>query len=158
MFNDESLDTLRELVIFKGLSNEQLNRVASCGQSARFDNNAIIIEEGQTEHPLYIILEGQVDIFLPKKQKDNLPDRPTRIKLSRLVKGECFGEYSLIDNEPASASVVATCPCTMLKITRKHFREVIDSNDNVAKIIYRNMLKALIKRARKSVEDLNICF
>lgn len=158
MLNDESLSTLRALKIFKGLSDDQLKLVSSCGKLVKFDGRAIILEEGQTEQPLYIILEGRVDVFLPKKQKDNLPDRPTAIRISQLSMHDCFGEYSLIDNEPASASVIATEPCTLLAISREHFRQMIDSSDEMAKTIYLNMLKALIKRARKSVEDLNICF
>ncbi|MFC1859067.1 cyclic nucleotide-binding domain-containing protein [Thermodesulfobacteriota bacterium] len=158
MLNDESLGNIHELKILRGLSDDQLKMIFTYGQLVRFDSNDIILEEGQTKHPLYIIVKGQVEVFLPKQGKDHLRERPTKIRLTQLVQGDCFGEYSLVDNEPASASVIAAVPCVILKISREHFREILASSAEMAKIIYLNMLKILIKRARKSVEDLNICF
>ena len=90
--------------------------------------------------------------------KDHYEERPSKIKLNQLTQGDCFGEYSLIDNEPASASVVAIGPCEILKISREHFRKIITSSDTAAKIIYLNMLKVLIKRARQSDKELDMCF
>jgi len=158
MVNDRSLGILKESKIFRGLSDDQVKMISSYTKFLRFNSNDIIIEEGQTGHPLHIILKGQVEIFLPKQMKDHFQERPTKIRLNQLNQGDCFGEYSLIDNEPASASVIAVGPCEVLKISREHFRKIITSSDTIAKIIYLNMLKVLTKRARESDKVLDMCF
>lgn len=124
----------------------------------KLNRGDIILEEGQTGQPLYIIIDGQVEVFLPKKMKGSFKERPTKIRLGRLNRGDCFGEYSLIDNEPASASVIADGPCEVLKISREYVRETLGSSDAIAKTIYLNMLRVLIIRARESDKVLDLCF
>jgi len=158
MFENNILEILQESKIFQGLSDEYMGMIAARGDLINHNQNDVIIEEGQTGHPLYIIVEGQVEVFLPKKKKYYTQERPTRVKLNRLAPGDCIGEYSLIDNEPASASVAAIEPCKVFTITRKDFLEIINSSDHLAKIIYKNMLKVLIKRARQYSHELDFCF
>ncbi len=158
MFNNELLDILKASKIFKGLSDDYLQIISSYGDMLQIKGNDTIIEEGQIGHPLYVIIEGQVEVFLPKIRKGGLKERPTRIRLSRLAKGDCIGEYSLIDNEPASASVVAIEPCKIFKISRSGFEKMIISSDHLAQIIYKNILRVLIKRSRQYDNELDICY
>jgi CRP/FNR family cyclic AMP-dependent transcriptional regulator len=158
MLNDESLRILQESRIFRGLSDDHVKMVSTYIELSRFNNNDIIIEEGQTGHPLYIIMRGQVEVFLPEKGKNHTEERPTKISLKMLTQGECLGEYSLMDNEPASASVVAVKPCEILKISRENFKKIINSGDYIEKVIYKNMLRVLIKRARDYDKELDLCF
>ena len=158
MFNNELLDILQKSKIFKGLSDDYLQKISSHGNMLQIKRNDIIIEQGQTGHPLFVITEGQVEVFLPKIRKGGMQERPTKIRLNRLTKGNCIGEYSLIDNEPASASVVAMEPCKILKISRSEFEKMIISSDYLAQVIYKNMLKVLIKRSRQYGNELDICY
>jgi CRP-like cAMP-binding protein len=158
VFNDELLDILRKSKIFKGLSDDYLQKISSHGNMLQIKRNDIIIEQGQTGHPLFVIIAGQVEVFLPKIIKGGMQERPTRIRLNRLASGDCIGEYSLIDNEPASASVVAIEPCKIFEISRSEFEKIIISSDHLAQIIYKNMLKVLIKRSRQYDNELDICF
>ena len=158
MFDDESLRILQESKIFRYLSDDQIKMIATYIELLRFNNNDIIIEEGQTGHPFYIIMKGQVEVFLPEKREDPTEERPARITLKRLTQGDCIGEYSLIDNKPASASVVAVEPCEVYKISRENFGKIISSSDNIEKVIYKNMLMVLIKRAREYDKELDLCF
>jgi formate hydrogenlyase transcriptional activator len=158
MSDKNVLEILQQAKIFQGLSDEYMGMIFTRGDLIDYNQNDVIIEEGQTGHPLYIIVEGQVEVFLPKKKKYYTQERPTKVKLNHLVSGDCIGEYSLIDNEPASASVAATEPCKIFTITRKDFLEILNSSDYLAKIIYKNMLKVLIKRARQYSHELDLCF
>ena len=158
MFNNELLDILRESKIFKGLSDDYLQTISSHGNMLQIKGNDIIIEEGQIGHPLFVIIAGKVEVFLPKTRKRGMQERPTKIRLNRLAKGDCIGEYSLIDNEPASASVAAVEPCKIFKISRSEFEKMIISSDHLAQIIYKNMLKVLIKRSRQYDSELDICY
>jgi CRP-like cAMP-binding protein len=158
MINDMLLSILKEVRIFRGLSDDQLKEISNYTERISFSSNDIIIEEGQTGHPLHIILKGQVEVFLPKQKKGDFQERPTKIRLGQLDQGDCFGEYSLIDNEPASASIIAVGPCEVLQLSREDFRKILTSSDAIAKITYLNMLKVLTKRARESDKVLDMCF
>ncbi len=158
MFNNKLLDILQESKIFKGFSDDSLQIISSHGNMLQIKGNDIIIEEGQIGHPLYVIIEGQVEVFLPKTRKEGMQERPTRIRLGRLTQGDCIGEYSIIDNQPASASVIAIEPCKIFAISRSEFEKIIISSDYLASIIYKNMLKVLIKRSRQYDNELDICY
>ncbi len=58
-----------------------------------------IIEAGKVEQRMYIILGGSVDILLS--------DGKSFITVATLNKGDFFGEISLFNNSPRSATVVA---------------------------------------------------
>jgi CRP-like cAMP-binding protein len=75
-----------------------------------------------------------------------------------MAQGDCFGEYSLIDKQPASAAVIAMEPCRLFEISRSHFEEILNTSDFIAKTVYKNILLIIIKRARDSNRELDICF
>jgi CRP/FNR family cyclic AMP-dependent transcriptional regulator len=158
VFKNELLRILQEAKIFGGLSDDHIEMISTHGRILNVNINDIIIEEGQAGHPLYVIMEGRAEVFLPKKRKGHTKERPTRIKLNRPAQGDCIGEYSLIDYEPASASVVAITPCKVFEISRADFGKIMTSSDNLAGNVYRNMLKVLIKRSRQSDKELDICY
>ena len=62
--------------------------------------------------------------------------------------GDFFGEYSLIDSKPASASVIATQAGELIKITKHNMDNILENNDRIAKIVYLNILKILVERLR----------
>jgi len=158
MSNTDTVDILRASKVFNGLSDDHLKMISENGKAASFEPNATIIKEGQTEHPLFIVIKGQVEVVLPKQDGKQDFARATRIKLSRLAQGDCLGEYSLIDKQPASASVIAVEPCTLFEISRSDFEKIINSSDSLGKTVYKNILLITIKRARDSNRELDICF
>ena len=144
--------------IFNDLSDDHLMMVSDSGNVVTFNKNDTIIKEGQTGHPFFIVIKGQVEVVLPKEIGVQSAGRATRIKLSQLAPGDCIGEYSLIDKEPASASVVAIEPCMLFEIARQNFEKILDSQDFLAKTIYKNILLIMIKRARDSNRELDIYY
>ena len=158
MNSDELLGLLRESKIFRGISDEHLRKIAAHGDILHFSKNDLLIEEGQVGNPLSVILEGQAEVFLPKKRKDDNKERPTGIILDRFSQGDCAGEYSLIDNKPASASVIATQPCKIFRLARDEFQKIITYSNELEKTIYKNMLRVLIHRCRQSDSELDICY
>jgi CRP-like cAMP-binding protein len=58
-----------------------------------------IIEAGKMESRMYILLEGFVSIYLT--------DGKNRIEVAKLKKGDFFGEMSLFNNSPRSATALA---------------------------------------------------
>lgn len=65
----------------------------------RYQNSEKIIEAGKRENKMYIILEGFVTIYLT--------DGKNKIEVARMKKGDFFGEMSLFNNTPRSATAIA---------------------------------------------------
>lgn len=64
-----------------------------------FQNAEKIIQTGMKENRMYIILDGFVSIYLT--------DGKNKIEVAKLKKGDFFGEISLFNNTPRSATVTA---------------------------------------------------
>ena len=105
---------------------------------------------------LYVVLSGQLKVMLLALDRKDHPNRVQDIHLGTLKPGDCFGEYSLIDSEPASASVVAVEPTELLKITGRDFRTAAAHNDRLAKQIYCNLLQILVQWLRKHNQELDL--
>ncbi|MBU4185912.1 MAG: cyclic nucleotide-binding domain-containing protein [Proteobacteria bacterium] len=158
MSSDEMLNILRGTKVFEGISEEHLDLISTCGNLVTFVKGETIIREGQQGHPLFVVIKGQVEVVLPKQISGQTVERPTKIKISDVRPGYCIGEFSLIDGKPASASVIASEPCELIEITRPDWEKIINSSDELAKNIYKNMLLIVINRARQKIKELDICF
>jgi CRP-like cAMP-binding protein len=115
-----------------------------------------VLAEGQRGEALYVVLSGQCKVMLLAVDRRGHPNRVQDIHLSTLGRGDCFGEYSLIDSEPVSASVIATAPAELLKITGQDFQAVAAHNDRLAKTIYCNLLHIMVRRLRKHNQELDL--
>jgi len=154
----EIIALLKKSKIFRGLSNDDLAFISENGRKRAFDGNDTIIREGQSGHSLFIVIKGKLEVVLPKDGNDLQMSRPTRIKLDRLSQGDCTGEYSLIDEQPASASVIAIEPCELFEISRAGFAKILSAGDHIARHIYENILILIIARARKRNKELDLCY
>jgi len=108
MNRDELLGVLRESRIFRDINDDHLNEIVSHGEILDFGKHDLLLEEGPAKNTFNDILDGQVEVYLPQERNYDNAAKPTKIVLDRFSQGDCAGEYSLIDNKPASASVKAT--------------------------------------------------
>ncbi|MEJ2270283.1 MAG: cyclic nucleotide-binding domain-containing protein, partial [Desulfobulbaceae bacterium] len=86
----------------------------------RFKKGATIIHEGTTGSNAYLILSGSVEVF--KKVGGE------KLVLSRLVKGNIFGEMSLVDEKPRSATIVALEETEVRILSRERFESMLEQN------------------------------
>ena len=156
MTDSDLMCFLKSSKILREISDDDIKKIVLNGNVLNFRKGDILIREKQQNHGLFIILTGKVEVFLPETANGATKIRATRAKLARLSSGDCIGEYSLIDNNPASASVLAIEPCEVFEISKENFEVLIDENDRMGKKIYRNMLDVLVKRARQYDEELDM--
>jgi CRP-like cAMP-binding protein len=162
MVEDETLRTLVNAEIFTGLTPDEVKIFYDASQRVTCEKPATVIEKDQVGAALYIILRGQFEVdlplgvYVPQQIGSQVERRMTKVQLNTLNEGDCFGEYSLIDQQPTSASVIATQPGELIKITKPAFEAILETNDHVAKIIYGNILRILIRRLRKLNTDYNL--
>lgn len=157
MFDEEAeaLELLGSAEVFRGLTQEDLQALLKICKRETRKRHEVILNEGQTGPGLYIVIRGLLEVYLPKSSADG-KERFSRITLSKMSSGACLGEYSLIDNNLASASVVCLEETTLFKITRLDFEELVDTSNRLGNIIYRNLLLALIQRLRDKDLELDV--
>jgi CRP-like cAMP-binding protein len=124
---------VRGVSIFNELRDDFLVRLASIMDELSFPANHTIFTHGQEGRSLYILVSGRVKV--------HINDRV----LANLEKGACFGEMSVFDAEPRSASVITLEPCECLVLTQQQLYEAIDETPGIAI----NIIRLLSRRIRQ---------
>jgi CRP/FNR family cyclic AMP-dependent transcriptional regulator len=68
----------------------------------------------------------------------------------RMSAGDFFGEISLLDNGPRTATVTAESPVKLLGLTQWGFKRLVESNPGIAT----KMLKTMASRLRAATADI----
>jgi signal transduction histidine kinase len=102
------------------------------------DPGEIIFHEGDPGDSMFLIYSGQVAIL-----KNGL-DSPTILAYRQV--GELFGEMSILDSQPRSATVVALEKTRLMEISRQRFEQLIDETPGVGRSIM-EMLSATLRQA-----------
>ena len=132
---------LRQIPIFSGLDDDELDFLARVASQREYPKDSYIIREDEPGLSLFIVRSGVVDVIL--EQPDATP-----VTLSTLRSHEFFGEMSLFDGKPRSATVVAREHSTIVEITRDILLTKISKHPDIALKI----LAQMSQRIRRSDE------
>lgn len=135
----ERLLFIRAVPIFKELRDDFLVRLASVMNELSFPTNHTIFTEGKEGRSLYIVVSGRVRVHLENRD------------LANLEQGACFGEMSLFDAEPRSASVTTLESCECLMLTQIQLYDAIDETPEIAI----NIIRLLSRRIRELNHKIN---
>jgi CRP-like cAMP-binding protein len=130
-------DFLREVPFFAGLCTDDLECLARHVRTEQFSKRDAIIHEGDTDGRLYVIISGLVHVVKDRGKR-------TERFLAALGPRDYFGEMSLIDNCPRSATVVAREETQVLSIDQLDLKEEIEKAPSIAW----ELLTTLTKRMR----------
>lgn len=136
----ERLLFVRGVPIFKELRDDFLVRLASVMDELSFPKDYTIFTEGQEGRALYIVVSGRVRVHLGNRD------------LAELDEGACFGEMSLFDSEPRSASITTLEPCDCLVLTQQQLYDAIDETPGIAINIIRLLSRRIRELNRKNQE------
>jgi len=138
-----SIDLLKQVSIFSGLSDEQLMHIANLCREVTHNKGDIIVREKESSSDLYIIREGTVEVVL------GTPSMPGPMPLIHLGKGQIFGEVALVDRGLRSATVNAMTDNTVLyAISRDDFIELCDKDTHIGYIVMGNIAADLSFKLR----------
>jgi CRP-like cAMP-binding protein len=101
-----------------------------------YQAGALIVQEGDTGSSAYLLKSGTVEV---SKTVEN-----TRIVLAVLEPGQVFGEMSLLDEQPRSATVTTLETCVVEEVGQEEAEEIIEG----ASPLLRSMLTVLVDRIR----------
>lgn len=128
---------LGTIPLFQGLNETDLAVIEDLSVERSFPRGTIILTEGDMGDSLYAIVRGRVKVFIGDEDG-------REITLKILTVGDFFGEMSLIDKQPRSASVT-TLENTTLKVLSQHaFQECLKRAPSIATTV----MTALAKRLR----------
>ena len=102
---------LAEAPFFQFLDEQERQELARHLENVRFTAGAAIFQYGEPGDAVYVIRQGAAEVFI----KD---DTGQRIVLERLGVGDMFGELSLLDGGPRTASVLAVEDVEALRLDR----------------------------------------
>lgn len=143
----EGIELLQKTPLFRRLSFDETNRLASIMESHEIPAGKTIIEENALGDALWIVLKGEVNV---SRDADRDGKHSEAEILGTLGPGELFGEMSLVDDLLTSARITASTPCRLLKIPRRQFEMLVQSNEALALKVYRAFCQTLSERLRKA--------
>ncbi len=94
------------------------------GLGRTFENGEVIVRQGEEGDCMYVVQEGQVEVYLEKEGRE----LPLRV----LGKGEFIGEMSIFEREVRSASVRAVGSARLLTVDRVGFLRRIHEDPSLA--------------------------
>lgn len=136
-------DCLKNIPLFSNLSRSQRNLIQSCCKSIAVPMGRVILYQDEISYNLHIVLSGRIKISLTSQQGRELI-------LDTLADGDFFGELSLFDKKPRSATVTAESNANILVLARDAFMEIIKKNPDI--VI--NILTTMARRLRSADEKI----
>ncbi len=138
----ELIDILRNVELFEGLTDQELNQVASLCLKRTFQENEIIAKQDSQGEELFIIQEGFVEVAVQTQGG--------RKVIVNLGNGQTIGEMSLIDQGRRSATVRALSSPTVVQIIEQQdFADLCESECHIGYIVMHNIASDLSFRLRQ---------
>jgi CRP/FNR family transcriptional regulator, cyclic AMP receptor protein len=134
-----TLSSYREL--FPALSPEDLAVLARCGAIKAYPRNTMLFQEGQPSADLYIVVTGQIKVFVSEAQGKE-------VTLTLEGPGGYFGELGLVDEAPRSASVMTTEPSQLVVVSKADFQRCLAAHPDLGI----KLMRALVQRVRTLTE------
>ncbi len=137
------INILRKIPLFTELSEDELQAVAELITRQDVQKKNIVVQEGEPGEALYIILEGSVKI-------SSYTAEGREIVLSLLNKGSFFGEMSLLDKRPRSATVTTMEDARFAQVRRTDLEPLLLKQPGIAL----KLLSEVVARLRRTSQVL----
>jgi len=133
MTRDRDLEKMiADVDLFVGLSRAQIRQLAGAAREVSHPPGKAVAAEGHGGLAFHLVLEGQATVSRDGRE------------LRTLGPGDYFGEISMIDGRPRSATVVAGDGLTVLAVPHQEFEKLLERDVDFARAI----LKSLCARLR----------
>ncbi len=137
-----STDFLSKIPIFEKLSSSDLEVLRNLWKPRNVTKGEVLFRKGDSGSSMYMIEEGSIEISVP------LQNQKKEMRVSVLHEGEFFGELSLIDGLPRTATARALEPCRLLEMKREDFIRFLAERPAIAI----SMMGEIGKRLRETDE------
>lgn len=124
-------DLLASVPLFQGLTRKELREILACSKMIEFRPGRDIVTEGRQGIGFHLILEGRAKVTVGGWQR------------ATLGAGDYFGEMSLLDGSPRSATVTAETPLRTLALPSWDFQAIVKKNPSIAVKLLSEMTRRL---------------
>jgi CRP-like cAMP-binding protein len=132
---------LRSIGLFGAMSDEVLAHLTSSLSVTTPSAGDIVFREGDEASDLYVVISGEVEVL--KRSK-----RGVDARVALLGPGDWFGEMSIVDVQPRSATVRALAPGRLLRITAADLDALYRHDVKSYALIVLNIARELSRRLR----------
>jgi CRP-like cAMP-binding protein len=132
------INLLRNLVIFDGLGDGELRKVARLFTQKLFRANERIFSKGDSSSEAYIVMRGQIEI---RREDEGKP-------IAIFGSGQILGEIAFLDGAPRTAMAMPTQPSILLVVQREAFNELVQREPHLGMVVMRNVAIELSRRLR----------
>jgi CRP-like cAMP-binding protein len=122
---------LRKIWLFSGCSQTELRKVTRVLAEVTVPAGTLLVEEGQPGLLFFVVLSGRASVTRGRRT------------VSGLGPGDFFGELSLLDREPRSASVTSDTDMTLLVLRQHHFQKLLRATPTLTRTLLRAMADRL---------------
>jgi CRP/FNR family transcriptional regulator, cyclic AMP receptor protein len=143
---EQELSYLKQVPLFAGLNDEDFRELMGIAKRRVFRSGEVIFHRDDPGQVLYVIKEGKVKICLIS------PDGQ-EMTLVVFGKGECFGEFAILDGLPRSTDAIALEKVECYTLQRSDFHNTIMKNPKIA-IQILEVLCGRLRTTNQMVEDL----
>ncbi|MFN8375770.1 MAG: cyclic nucleotide-binding domain-containing protein [Anaerolineae bacterium] len=142
MHEEDLTQVMRRVELFRGLSQEQLKRIAGISQREVYQRGQTICVQGSPGDKIYIISHGQVEVVVQDSSGAAVP-------VVYLGTGQVVGEMALIDEGKRSASVLGADDDTIVySIPHQDFRQLCATDTGIGYVMMRNLAQDLSFKLR----------
>ena len=124
----QRVKTLRRVELFAQMTDEELSSLAERLKYAQFAKGNIISRQGAIAHWLYIIINGEAEVYLETPNGE-------RRSVNMLSRGSFFGEMGMMTGAPRSASVIATTDVECYRLDKEAFAGIMQARPGLAEEI-----------------------
>jgi diguanylate cyclase (GGDEF)-like protein len=124
--------------LFEAVDRLALNQIASRTVRLSFRKGDVIVTQGEPGDRMFMISEGAVQVYITSTESDG-----EEVVLTTLGPTDTFGELTLLDGEPRSASVRATASTVTFALGRDEIRELMRADPALAEAMLQSLSRTL---------------
>ena len=135
---------LRTVIPYNTLDERGLDSLANIAIRRTYKKNIVIIREGDDTNTMFILVEGEMRVYVEDEQGKQLT-------LRILKPRDSFGEVALIGNFPRTASVMTITDCVVAAFPRDKYLSFLEQHPKISLALART----LANMVRDTTEELS---
>lgn len=146
METQRAIELLRQTQLFGDLNDDALAHLAERANKRTYSKGQLVFYQGDPANALFVMVEGLVKVFVTSEEGDEMV-------LVTLQPHDVFGELSLLDGGPRSASAESVEPTTLLELQRGPFLETLKQAPGMTESLLLSM-GGVLRRLTEQAADL----
>lgn len=142
----EKIEILKQMVLFHDLDSLELIQLSKLVTHKKYEKGDMVLAEGDMGDSLFVVKNGQFRAFVIRNGIEQ--------QLATFNVGDSFGEMSLIDKQPRSASISALSDGELLEFTKESFETIMGYSQKLQIKLLQNLVNDVSLKLRRTNDRL----